>query len=318
MTGGPVMLVDAYNLFVRNFVANPLMVEGQHVGGTVGFLQSLGSLVATHRPSALVVIWEGGGSSRRRAIFPQYKNDRRPQRLNRFHEGDIPDTVENRNWQVKLLVSLLQNLPIKQVYVSDCEADDVIGYMSRYHFKDRNILIVSSDHDYLQLVDDRVQVWSPTLKSIVDHDFVKKKFGVPPHNLCVTRCFTGDASDALPGIPGVGLKTMVNMFPRLAGDEELTVDDIIEMCDAHPKLDRIKALQAIKENREVARRNWKLMSLDVSNLSGNHVQKLNSSFEIPLPKPDKMNLIRQMVKNGIKTFDIDRFYLTITLNLRNE
>ena len=111
---------------------------------------------------------------------------------------------------------------------------------------------------------------------------------------------------------------MVNMFPRLAGDEELTVNDIIEMCDAHPKLDRIKALQAIKENREVARRNWKLMSLDVSNLSGNQVQKLNSSFEIPVPKPDKMNLIRQMVKNGIKTFDIDRFYLTITLNLRNE
>jgi 5'-3' exonuclease len=190
--------------------------------------------------------------------------------------------------------------------------------MARYHFKDRNILIVSSDHDYLQLVDDRVQVWSPTLKSIVTHAFVKEKFGVPPHNLCVTRCFTGDTSDALPGIPGVGLKTMVNMFPRLAGDEELTVDDIIEMCDTHPRLNRIKALQAIKENREVARRNWKLMSLDVSNLSGNQVHKLNSSFEIPVPKPDKMNLIRQMVKNGIKTFDIDRFYLTITLNLRNE
>lgn len=317
MKDGPVMLVDAYNLFVRNFVANPLMEEGQHVGGVVGFMKSIGALVADHRPSSLVVIWEGGGSSRRRAIFHQYKDNRRPQKLNRFHEGDIPDTVENRNWQVKLLVSLLKFLPIRQTYVSDCEADDVIGYMARYHFKDRNILIVSSDHDYLQLVDDRVQVWSPTLKEIVNCDFVQKKFGVPPHNLCVTRCFTGDASDALPGIPGVGLRTMVNMFPKLAGEDELSVEDIIELCETHPKIDRIKALKSIMENKEVARRNWQLMSLDVSNLSASQVQKINTSFDIPLSNPDKMGLIRQLVKHGIKTFDVDRFYLTITLNLRN-
>jgi 5'-3' exonuclease len=209
-------------------------------------------------------------------------------------------------------------MPIRQVYVSDCEADDVIGYMSRYSFKDRNILIVSSDHDYLQLVDDRIQVWSPTLKSIVDPEMVKVKFGVPPKNLCVTRCFTGDASDALPGIHGVGLRTMVNMFPDLATDKELSVDDIIDLCAIHPKRDRIKVLKAINDNCEIARRNWKLMSLDVSNLSGNQVQKINGSFEIPTPKPDKMGFIRQLVKHGIKTFDADRFHLTITLNLRNE
>ena len=316
MTDGPVMLVDAYNLFIRNFVANPLMEEGQHVGGTVGFLKSIGALVAAHRPSSLIVIWEGGGSSRRRAIFPHYKDNRRPQKLNRFHEGDIPDTVENRNWQVKLLVSLLKNLPIRQVYVSDCEADDVIGYMARYHYKDRKILIVSSDHDYLQLVDERVQVWSPTLKAIVNSDFVKQKFGVPPHNLCVTRCFTGDASDCLPGIHGAGLKTMVKMFPSLSGDDELTVDEVISMCEIHPKLKSVKVLKAILENKEVARTNWKLMSLDVSNLSASQVHKINTSFDIPIPVPDKMGMIRQLVKNGIKTFDVDRFYLTITLNLR--
>ena len=74
----PVMIVDGMNLFIRNFIANPLMAEGQHVGGAVGFLQSLGSLITQHRPTECVVVWEGGGSLRRRQIFPGYKGRRKP------------------------------------------------------------------------------------------------------------------------------------------------------------------------------------------------------------------------------------------------
>ena len=130
----PVMLVDAYNLFIRNFVANPLMAEGQHVGGVTGFLQSLNSLLAAHRPKECVIVWEGGGSTRRQSIFPDYKSKRRPVKLNRFHEGEIPDTFENRNWQVRLLIHTMKNLPVRQIYVSDCEADDVIGYIAKYSY----------------------------------------------------------------------------------------------------------------------------------------------------------------------------------------
>ena len=90
---GPVLLIDVYNLYLRNFCANPLMAEGQHVGGVVGCLQSLNSLISAHSPSECVIVWEGGGSARRRAIYPEYKSRRRPVKLNRFHEGDLPDTV---------------------------------------------------------------------------------------------------------------------------------------------------------------------------------------------------------------------------------
>lgn len=311
----PVMLVDAYNLFIRNFVANPLMAEGQHVGGVTGFLQSLNSLLAAHRPKECVIVWEGGGSTRRQSIFPDYKSKRRPVKLNRFHEGEIPDTFENRNWQVRLLIHTMKNLPVRQIYVSDCEADDVIGYIAKYSYSQSPVLIVSSDHDYLQLVDDRIKIWSPTLKSIVTKESVKEKTGIWPHNLLVARCFCGDTSDALPGVKGVGLKTMVKRFPSLAGDELVELEDIISAATAMPEKSP-KIYADVKNSAKLGRMNWKLMKLDVSNLSWNQVTRVNSAVEAQIPSGNKMELIRSLVKAGIKTFDIDRLYLNATVNLK--
>jgi len=311
----PVLLIDAYNLFIRNFCANPLMADGQHVGGVVGFLQSLNSLLSTHRPKECVIVWEGGGSTRRRDIYPDYKAKRRPVKLNRFHEGDIPDTLENRNWQVKLLIHVMRNLPVRQVYVSDCEADDVIGYLAKYSYSQSRVLIVSSDHDYLQLVDDRIMIWSPTLRAIVTRESVREKTGIWPHNLLVARCFCGDTSDALPGVKGLGLRTMVKRFPELAGDDEVHLEKIIEKASSMPDKSP-KVYAQVKTSADLGRMNWKLMKLDVSNLSWHQVTKVNGAVESPVPEGNKIELIRSLIKAGIKTFDVDRLYLNATVNLK--
>lgn len=312
-----VILIDGLNLFIRNFTASPLMAEGNHVGGVVGFLQSLGALMWRLRPTECVVVWEGGGSLRRRAIYPEYKSRRKPVKLNRFHDGDIPDTVENRNWQVKALVACLKNLPIRQMYITDCEADDVIGYLAKHHYSDKRVKIVSSDHDYLQLVDERVTVWSPTLKDDVDVEWVKQRYGVLPRNLCVARCFSGDSSDSLPGLKGLGVKTLVKRFPFLTDERDVSIDEVIEAAKVHPAKGRVKVIQEIVENAEVVKRNWRLMHLDISNLSGTQLGKLLSSYEIDVPRPNKFGLTRTLIGCGVKTFDIDRFYLQVTANIRN-
>ena len=83
----PILVVDALNLFMRHFVVNPAMSDaGVHVGGWIGFLRSLRLLAEKIAPSQIIVAWEGGGSPRRRAIFADYKSNRRPQKLNRFYE----------------------------------------------------------------------------------------------------------------------------------------------------------------------------------------------------------------------------------------
>ena len=73
-----VLLVDGMNLFIRGFVANPSMSEnGFHVGGVVGFLNSLRNCIEKFKPTEVFVVWEGGGSSRRRAIYSDYKKKSR-------------------------------------------------------------------------------------------------------------------------------------------------------------------------------------------------------------------------------------------------
>lgn len=281
-------------------------------------MKSLGSLIDTHAPDECIVVWEGGGSIRRRQIFPDYKSRRKPVKLNRFHDGDIPDTVENHNWQLKFLIASLKTVPIRQIYITDCEADDIIGYLAKYQLKESNVLIVSSDHDYLQLVSDRVKVWSPTLKTEVDVESVVKRYGVQPRNLCVTRAFAGDVSDAIPGVKGVGIATLVKRFPVLKEDRDVTVEEVLAEAERHPGKNRLKAVKEIIENADTVKRNWRLMYLDVSNLSGNQISKLGTAFDVPMDKPNKMELMRIMIRHGVKTFDVNRFVLQVTANIRNK
>ena len=311
----PVLIIDAMNVYIRNFCVSPLMAEGQQVGGIIGFLRSLNLLIETHRPKECVIVWEGGGSSRRRSIYPDYKGGRKPQKLNRFHDGDIPDSVDNKNWQVEALIAALKNLPIRQLYISDCEADDVIGYLSKYSYKDSRVVIVSSDHDYLQLVDNRINVWSPTLKSIVTEESVKERFGVLPHNLLVVRCFCGDASDNLQGVKGLGFKTMIKRFPDLASEKCVELEDIIDYASSMPEKSSNVYAQ-VKTNANLGRMNWKLMKLDVSNLSWNQVSKLNSALETQIPSCNKLSLSRTLLKCGIKTIDVDKLCLNSSINLK--
>ena len=85
----PLLIIDSLNLFTRHFIANPTISEnGNHIGGIVGFLKAIQLLSERFSPSDIYVVWEGGGSPRRRAIQSSYKDMRRPQRLNRFYSED--------------------------------------------------------------------------------------------------------------------------------------------------------------------------------------------------------------------------------------
>lgn len=318
-TTRPVLIVDAYNLFTRHFVANPAMsTQGDHMGGTLGFLKSLARLTDQLSPSEICVVWEGGGATRRRAIYKDYKQKSRPQKLNRFYENDIPDTVQNRNRQIALIIELLKYVPVKQVYVSDCEADDVIAYLAKYKFKNNRCVIVSSDKDYYQLLSNRIIQWSPGQKEFVTMKDIFEKFEMSPENFLVARCFCGDGSDSLPGIKGAGFKTMVKRFPELAGSDFVSVNDIVklsqERCDTKEGK-KVKLFKNIIEDHEIALRNWRLMYLDISNLAGDQIQKVESIVDTFQYSGNKIKLMKVLVREGLSMFDADTFYMSINSGL---
>jgi 5'-3' exonuclease len=299
---------------MRHFTVNPSVSDnGNHIGGLVGFLKGLQLLVDNLAPSAIIVIWEGGGSVRRRNIFPEYKNKRRPVKLNRFYEDDIPDTIENRNYQINLLINFLKLSGVKQIYVSDCEADDVIGYSAKYILKESKVTIISSDKDYYQLIDGkRISQWSPGQKDFVTLEKILKKFFIPAHNFCVARCFTGDGSDGLPGIKGAGFRTLAKRFPELTTEEFVSVEEIINLSLIRSQESNVKIFQNILDSAEIAKRNWRLMYLDVVNLSGSQIQKIENQFDTSGTTPNKIKFMKLMIREGVKNFNSDIFLMTIS------
>ena len=312
----PILIVDSYNLFTRHFIANPTMnKQGQQIGGFVGFLRNLKHLSEKLLPSKVIVVWEGGGSPRRRAIFPEYKSKSKAQRLNRFYEDDIPDTVGNRDYQVRLIIEALKHVPVQQIYIADCEADDVIGYLCRYKFKDSNIVVVSSDKDFYQLIDDRVSQWSPGQKKFITADTVFEKFDLWPVNMCIARSFIGDQSDGIDGVKGAGFKTMTKRFPVLQSSKSIILDEILNEAKSHYENSNVQIYKNIVDSEAIVLRNWKLMHLDIENLSGDQIKKLEDSISGFVPKKNKMNLMRLMAREGIQDFDIDSFFMSLNASI---
>ena len=297
---------------MRHFAANPAVGEnGQHVGGTLGFLKGVQLLIDNFHPDKIYVVWEGGGSARRRSIYKNYKSGRRPVKLNRFYEADIPDTVGNRNYQINLTTKLLGYAGMFQLYVSDCEADDVIGYLVKNKFTSENLTIVSSDKDYYQLLEkNRVKIWSPGQKKILTTGSIRERFGIPVENFCVARCFCGDGSDGLPGIKGAGFRTLSKRFPELTKEEFVSVEEIIKISRKRSEESRVKLYHQVVADNEIPLMNWKLMNLDAVNLSPHQAEKINYRVDTPERKLDKINFMRILIREGIKIFDADKFFMT--------
>ena len=310
----PLLLIDSLNLFTRHFIANPTMsINGEHIGGIVGFLKAIQLLCERFYPQDVFVIWEGGGSPRRRSIESTYKDSRRPKKLNRYYEEDIPSTKENRNWQISKLIKLLNFSGVKQLYVADCEADDVIGYMCNDVFREKRKIIISSDKDLYQLINEKTLQWSPGQKKIISRETVKEKFGVYPENFCLVRSFVGDPSDNIQGIKGAGFKSVVKRFPEI-NDNNLVIDELIKLAEQKNKSSKLKIYEEISNNPDIPRKNWKLMSLGLRNISAFQINKIDSFIESKKNKKNKLAFMKEQLQIGVNNFDIERFFLS-TRNL---
>ena len=305
-----VLLVDSLNLFTRHFVAHPATgINGEHVGGIVGYMYALLDLIEKYSPSTIIVVWEGGGTPRRRQLYSEYKQKRKPERLNRFYD-EIPDTMENRNHQITSLVEIMKSLPILQLYIADCEADDVIGYLCKNSLRKNRKLLVSSDKDFYQLLDSKTIIYSPTWKKFVTQKEVKEKFGILPSNFCLAKSICGDASDNIGGVKGVGFKTLAKRFPVLKLEDDVTISEIINISkNTIAEGSKIKSYSQIVDSEDIIRRNWKLIHLDIMNLAPVQIDKINHLVDTFESIKNKIKVMRALLNQGIQTFNVDRLFL---------
>ena len=200
-----VLIVDGLNTYIRVFSAVPaLNDDGDHVGGVVGFLRSIAALVRQFKPTRCVLVFDGkGGSARRKKVFSNYKANRAVKtKFNRHEEfANIEDEQASMKAQFSRMVEYLQTLPVTLISIDHVEADDVIAYLAQETFaKSERVIISSTDRDFLQLISDRVQVWSPVKKKLYDKRSLQEEYLVHPNNYLTYRTVIGDKSDNIPGV----------------------------------------------------------------------------------------------------------------------
>ena len=263
------MIIDALNLFLRSYIVNPTMSkEGYPIGGTTGFLKSLQKLSREIKPDAVFICWDGrGGSRKRKEQNKNYKEGRKPIRLNRnIRVLDEQQEKENKIWQMHRTFEYLNNFPVIQLMADEVEADDLISYVCRYScFNEDQKVIVSSDKDFYQLLDNTTVLHRPIQKEYLNKNSVVEKHGIHPVNFALARAIAGDKSDNLVGVDGVGLKTVAKRFSFFAEERDVTLEELTEFC-AHQE-SKIKAYAAIIENQQLVKDNYALMQLYSPSLS---------------------------------------------------
>lgn len=204
------------------------------------------------------------------------------------------------------LLEMLKCTPICQVYASDCEGDDIVAFLCKGPFKEVSKVIVSSDKDLYQLLDKHTSIYSLHKKKVLSELDVFEEFRIKTKNFALAKAICGDPGDNIPGIKGLGFKTIAKKLPFLGLDEEILPQDLISFCHQHAP--ESITYRKILEEKAMIDRNWQLVHLDGGMLSHNQISKVQNAIDTFAPKVNRIGLIKALVKEGISGFDVEEFF----------
>ena len=207
------LIIDGHAYAYRAFhaIRDLRSPDGRPTNAIYGFLKMLEKMRQAVAPTHLIVVWDGGLSAERMAALPGYKAQR----------PEMPDELRVQFDEIESYLAAA-GVP---AYVSDgIEADDYIGCLARRAADaDWDVVIASSDKDFMQLVTARIGLLNPNDKTgnIWGREQVRAKSGVEPGQVADWLALMGDAVDNIPGVPGVGVKTAASLLQEFGSVENL-------------------------------------------------------------------------------------------------
>lgn len=210
-----ILLLDGNSLAYRAFFALPLLTNehGIHTNAVYGFTMMLQKIMDEENPTHMLVAFDAGKTTFRHSTFGDYKGGR---------QKTPPELSE----QFPYIRKLIDAYGIKRYELEMYEADDIIGTLSKQaDEKGQQVVIVSGDKDLTQLATDKTTVYI-TRKGITDiekytPEHVQEKYGLTPLQIIDMKGLMGDASDNIPGVPGVGEKTAIKLLKEHGSVEDL-------------------------------------------------------------------------------------------------
>jgi len=296
-----ILIIDGMNTLIRSFsLLKAMNPTGTHIGGLVGFLRSLGYVTRIFDPTRVVVVWDGkGGSGNRKNIDPNYKAQRATSRIT--HWG-LYDTKEEETealiGQLYRVQDYLECLPMQQIMMEKLEADDIMAYLAkRAGNAGKKVTIVSSDKDFLQLVNKNIEVYAPVKKKTFTADNIFEELKVLPENYNLVKALLGDNSDNLQGVKGLGIKTIVSEFPKLL-TEKTDLEYVFSV--AEEKLEGKKVFAKILHNWDRVKTNFELMDLHDTALDEKEVEYVEEVLKLPIPDLQTGAFLHLMEKDKIE------------------
>lgn len=231
------MLVDGHSLLFQMFFGMPNKIKnkrGKNIEGVIGFVGALLKILQQINPTHMLVVFDGEIENKRKEIDANYK-------ANRVDYSQVPEE-DNPFAQFDYILKSLQILYAHHEVMTSCEADDYIAGVCK-GYQNHEIVIVSQDKDFFQLINENVSVYQyrGDKSKLWKEQDVLEKYDVMPSQWALFRAMMGDPSDNLKGIKGIGPKTASKLLKEK--DEESLLDKFS------------------LEEQEIFLRNLKLMSL---------------------------------------------------------
>lgn len=200
------VLIDGHSIAYRSYFAlvrNPLRdSKGRNTSAIYGFLQAMDKIEERYPTDFIVITFDAGREVFRHTKFRDYKKDR-------------PETPDELIWQVPMIAEIAKNQGLPVYAMEGYEADDIMATITeRFKQNFEKIVIVSGDKDLSQLVEENVVVYDSYKDEEFDPEGVKKKMGVAPEKVTDLLALMGDASDGIPGVPGIGPKRALALIEK--------------------------------------------------------------------------------------------------------
>ena len=312
MSRKKLFLIDGNSFCYRAFYAIRSLTnsKGQPTNAVYGFVTMLRKIVEDNKPDMLAVAFDMKGPTFRHKKFEDYKIHRKP----------MPDDLVSQMRYIKDAVRAY-NIPIYEL--EGYEADDILATLAtKAEDHDIDTFIVTGDKDALQMVDTHIKVLSTNKEGLVyDAAKVKEAYGVPPDRMVDIMSLMGDATDNIPGVPGIGEKTAVELLTEFGSLDNL-----------YKNIDKVKGeakKKTLAENEKLA-----YLSKELAILDTNVPVKIDYK-ELELQKPDEEKLLglfkelefkslvkeltpRDALKSTYKLIDSEKEFEKLLKDLKNQ
>ena len=269
-----VYLMDASTFIHRSYhaIRHLAVSDGRPTNAVFGFTATLNKLLKEDDPEYLAVVYDAKGPSFRKELYPEYKANRPP----------MPEDLIAQQEPIRRIV---EALGVRGVEVEGLEADDIIAALTRVARQaGYDVVIVSSDKDFYQLLGDGVRMYDPNPKreTSLNAASIDEKFGLTPAGFLEAQGLMGDSTDNIPGIPGVGEKTAAKLIAQFG-----TIEELYQRLDEVPQA---KLRAKLEENRDSA-----FLSRDLARLKAD--AELNLKLEDLVRRPAQTDDLLQIYED---------------------